>query len=110
MDQIIDFISENLNLEKINNEDKEIINIREERNVGEAGVPVYLILEDLTDQASEPIESGDSMFNLLLVISAIHYLDYLVSEDEVIDSDKFSKVLGVLAEKYFDFLSYQSWE
>ncbi|MDZ7671579.1 MAG: hypothetical protein U5K53_01865 [Halanaerobiales bacterium] len=110
MEQFLDIISKNMNLDKLKKENEEIAKIREKRNVGEAGVPVYLILDDLTETKNDPIESGDSLFNLLLMISAVYYLDHLGCEEDDIDSDKFSLVLSALAEKYFYFLSYQSWK
>ena len=110
MEQIKDFLYENINIDKVKKEIEDIVKIRKNRNVGEAGVPVYLILDDLTEENTEPIKSGDSMFNILLVISAIQYLDYLVEEKKDVNADKVSQVLGALAEKYFYFLSYKSWE
>jgi hypothetical protein len=110
MEQIIDFIYENINIDQVKKEIEDTVEMREKRNIGEAGVPVYLILDDLTEESPEPIKSGDSMFNILLAISAIQYIDYLVEDKKDVNADKVSQVLGALAEKYFYFLSYKTWE
>ncbi len=97
--------------EKAKNEYEEVIKIRQERNEGEKGVPVYLILDDLTDDSKEDIRSGDSMFNLFLTISALNYLCFHKEEADLdITPGDISIILGALAEKYFTFLSYGNWQ
>ncbi|MDM5326255.1 hypothetical protein [Neobacillus sp. CF12] len=73
------------------------------RNYGEEGIPVYLLLDDLTnDQGdTQSIQSGDPMFNLLLAKAANELLSYLQKEGHELTELDVAKAFELLAEKYF---------
>ena len=73
------------------------------RNYGEEGIPVYLMLDDMTNEQEEPqtIQSGDPFFNFLLAKAANELLSHLQKEDQSMTELDVAKAFELLAEQYF---------
>ncbi|WP_223588251.1 hypothetical protein [Neobacillus bataviensis] len=77
------------------------------RNYGEEGIPVYLMLDDLTNSQDDTlsIQSGDPMFNFLLAKAANELISHLTTEGHELTELDVAKAFELLAEKYFSFNS-----
>jgi hypothetical protein len=109
----VDFMNTNLasvtlleQLEKLNFSKEEYQTLYDycsNRNYGEEGIPVYLMLDDLTiDQGeTQSIQSGDPMFNFFLAKAANELVFHLQKEGKSLTELNVAKALELLAEKYF---------
>ncbi|MCK1992953.1 hypothetical protein GW626_05310 [Peribacillus muralis] len=108
METKVDLISLEKQLEKLIFTKEEFQTLHDycsNRNYGEEAVAVYLMLEDLTEEKSQPetIQSGDPMFNFLLAKAASELLVHVQKEDQQITELDVAKAFELLAEKYFSF-------
>lgn len=93
-----------------------ILAMRNSRNLGQMGVPVYLMLDDLTQNKKEnncesdtDLKSGDKLFNSILALGSLVYIKHLKDQGEEVTSLDVAEVFGVLADKYFTSLEYEDW-
>jgi hypothetical protein len=84
----------------------------ESKNYNEEGIPMYLVLEDVSGKAlgEAPImpRSGDSFFNFMLVTALDIYRQRKQGNKVELQSEDISRMLEVLAEHYAGVVSFRN--
>jgi hypothetical protein len=75
------------------------------RNYNQEGIPMLLVLEDVSGSASPPLSSGDPLYNLSLVAATELFREQLQQEGRDLRPEDIFSILEVVAERYFGFLS-----
>lgn len=95
---------------------EKILAMRSNRNFGQQGVPVYLMLDDLTENKVDnnsgkdiDLKSGNALFNSILALGTLVYMKHLKKEGEEVTYLDVAEVFGVLADKYFTSLEFEEW-
>lgn len=99
LDQLVDMIYENTK-----EEFQRLMAYCDSRENAEDGIPMLLVLEDLTDAQGgleKRTQTGDAAFNALLMIQAKAFLKHLKKDDGPVKEAEAARVLELLAEKYF---------
>lgn len=88
----------------------------ESKDSNEEGIPMYLVLENVSGKAlgsntaPRVPHSGDSFFNLMLVTALDIFRQRKQGNKVELRSEDISEMLEVLAERYFNFVSFRNWE
>jgi hypothetical protein len=84
----------------------------EDKDSREEGIPMYLVLEDISQKKTTPKkrESGDIMVRLLMVQVLELFHQQLKRRKKDLRSEDISLILEVLAERYFSFVSFRQWK
>jgi hypothetical protein len=86
----------------------------ESKNYNEEGIPMYLVLEDVSGKAlgvsTAPVmpRSGDSFFNLMLVTALDIYRQRKQGTKVELESKDIGRMLEVLAEHYAGVVSFRN--
>ena len=84
----------------------------ESKNYNEEGIPMYLVLEDVSAKAlgTAPVmpRSGDSFFNLMLVTALDIYRQRKQGSKVELESKDIGRMLEVLAEHYAGVVSFRN--
>jgi hypothetical protein len=86
----------------------------ESKNYNEEGIPMYLVLEDVSGKAlgtnAAPVmpRSGDSFFNFMLVTALDIYRQRKQGSKVELQSEDISRMLEVLAEHYAGVVSFRN--
>jgi hypothetical protein len=84
----------------------------ESKNYNEEGIPMYLVLEDVSGKALGAVatmpRSGDSFFNLMLVTALDIYRQRKQGDNVELQSKDISRMLEVLAEHYAGVVSFRN--
>ncbi len=85
----------------------------------EEGIPMYLVLEDVSQKAVSKkkvskrkrtsLSSGDQMIHLMMVEVLELFYQQLKRRKKDLRSEDISMILEVLAERYFAFVSFRQW-
>lgn len=74
------------------------------KNYNEEGIPMFLVLEDLSrapDDSAAHVSSGDPLYNLFLAAALELFREQLTQQQGELRSEDISHMLEVLAEHYF---------
>jgi hypothetical protein len=84
----------------------------ESKNYNEEGIPMYLVLEDVSGKASgaTPVmpRSGDSFFNFMLVTALDIYRQRKQGNNVELQAQDINRMLEVLAEHYAGVVSFRN--
>lgn len=113
MQQTVDAFA-NDGLSVLGSDFERLLEYCESKNYNEEGIPMYLVLEDVSGKAlsadTAPVmpRSGDSFFNLMLVTALDIYRQRKQGNNVELQSQDIGRMLEVLAEHYAGVVSFRN--
>jgi hypothetical protein len=115
MQQTVDAVADN-DPSFLGSDFERLLEYCESKNYNEEGIPMYLVLEDVSGQAlgtgAPPVvpRSGDSFFNLMLVTALEIFRQHKQGSTVELQPQDIGRMLEVLAEHYSGIVSFRSKE